>query len=119
MKVQSPPEPDAMKRSCIQCGRSFTHQELADVRSKNPEAVRAADGLPGVCFLAYACPDCGASHLYVDVLPLIGEDVEAFRRRRSELAAVVNLLDPGDDERPKRTHRRPAPRGAKRSAVSD
>src|SRR5437764_6840420 len=102
-----------MKRSCIQCGRPFTHQELASVRSNDPEAVWEAEGLRGVCFVAYACPECGASHLFVDVLPLTGEAPEAFRRRRAEVAAVVNLLDSADDERPKRARRRQPSRGLK------
>ena len=81
-----------MQRECTRCRHRFTPGDLARQQSKNMEAERKAAGLTGVRFLYYDCPYCGASDIFVDILPLGEEAPEDFLRRRDEMEAVVRRL---------------------------
>ena len=80
-----------MSRTCTQCGRPFTADELARDETGNMEADRDAAGLQGVRFLYYSCP-CGTADIFVDIVPLRNEEPERFVRRRDEMEAVVRAL---------------------------
>ncbi|HEY7310979.1 MAG TPA: hypothetical protein VH643_16565 [Gemmataceae bacterium] len=82
-----------MMRSCSQCRKEFTPQELSREDSKGLEAERKALGLEGVLFRYYTCSACGHSDIFVDVRPLEGESEEAFLRRRDELESTVKGLE--------------------------
>jgi hypothetical protein len=56
------------------------------------EQERRAAGLTGVRFLYYHCPNCGMNDIFVDILPLPGETVEDFEKRREEMETVVRQL---------------------------
>jgi hypothetical protein len=81
-----------MSRTCTQCGRLFTAQDLARDETHEMEADREAAGLRGVRFLYFTCPSCGADDIFVDVLPLRGEGDERFLLRRAEMEAVARSL---------------------------
>ena len=82
-----------MMRSCSQCRKEFTPQELSREDSKGLEAERKALGLEGVLFRYYTCSACNYADIFVDVHPLEGESEEAFDRRREELEATIKQMD--------------------------
>lgn len=81
-----------MQRECANCRRPFVPQDLVKEESRGMEAERKAQGLEGVLFRYYHCPECGYDDIFVDVHPLPGEAPEAFRQRRAELEATVKQL---------------------------
>ncbi len=81
-----------MMRACTCCRKTFVPRELLRAESKGMEAERKALGLEGVLFRYYVCSACGHADIFVDVLPLDGEDEEAFRARRDELEQAVRHL---------------------------
>jgi hypothetical protein len=86
-----------MRRVCARCGREFTPKDLARDDSRTLEAERKAAGLQGVRFLSYQCP-CGASDLFVDVLPRDDEFAEDFERRKAEMEATARRLNASHPE---------------------
>src|SRR5262245_8916313 len=85
-----------MRRECTRCRHLFTPGDLVRSHSKGMEADRKAAGLSGIRFLYYSCPDCGIDDIFVDVLPLEGEQPEEFHRRREEMEAVVRRVRAGE-----------------------
>lgn len=81
-----------MKRECTQCRRPHAPEDLARSESRGMESERKAAGLEGVRFLYYRCPACGTDDIFVDILPLPGEEADAFRKRQGEMEAVVRQL---------------------------
>jgi hypothetical protein len=81
-----------MMRACTCCRKTFVPRELLREESKGMEAERKALGLEGVLFRYYVCSACGHADIFVDVLPLDGEDEEKFRARRDELERAVRQL---------------------------
>jgi hypothetical protein len=81
-----------MMRACTSCRKTFVPRELLREESKGMEAERKALGLEGVLFRYYVCSACGHADIFVDVLPLEGEDEEKFRARRDELERAVRHL---------------------------
>ncbi len=79
-------------RECSHCHKPLSPQELAKEESKGMETERKALGLQGVRFLYYNCAGCGYADIFVDVHPVEGEPVEAFRERRQELESAVRQL---------------------------
>jgi hypothetical protein len=82
-----------MIRTCSQCGKEFTPQELSRADSKGLEAERKALGLEGVLFRYYQCSACAQADIFVDVRPLEGETDQSFHRRREELEATLQQLE--------------------------
>ena len=81
-----------MRRFCTNCYREFTQGDFVREQSRGMEAERLAYGLEGVQFLYYHCPDCGLDDVFVDLLPLDGEDAEKFRERHKALEEAVRLI---------------------------
>jgi hypothetical protein len=81
-----------MMRCCTKCQAAFTPRDLAREESKEMAADRKAQGLHGVLFRRYSCPQCGFVDIFVDVTPLEGESVEDFQRRKEELEASLRQL---------------------------
>src|SRR5215469_9524750 len=82
-----------MMRSCSQCRKEFTPQELSREDSKGLEAERKTLGLEGVLFRYYNCSACAQADIFVDVLPLESESEKEFHQRREQLEATVRQLD--------------------------
>jgi hypothetical protein len=53
------------------------------------EAERVALDLEGVCFRYYRCPRCGHDHVFLEVVPVLGESDKAFQDRRNALSAAA------------------------------
>ena len=87
-----------MHRFCTHCYREFTPAEFVREESRDMEAERRAHGLEGVRFLYYHCPDCGLSDIFVDIHPLAGEGIEAFRERRNALEVAARQIHARDVE---------------------
>jgi hypothetical protein len=81
-----------MKRTCSQCHKPLTPQELSREESKGMEAERKASGLQGVLFRYYTCSQCGTADIFVDIHAVEGETNEEFCRRRDELQGAVRQL---------------------------
>ncbi len=81
-----------MHRFCTQCYREFTPAEFVKEESRGMEAERRAHNLEGVRFLYYHCPECGCADIFVDIHPLQGEGLEAFRERKQALQAAARRI---------------------------
>ncbi len=81
-----------MHRSCTNCDRPFTRADLARDISRGMEAERKALGLGGVLFRYYECPACGQSDIFVDLMPLPGEQPNDFQKRQQQLEAIIREL---------------------------
>lgn len=84
-----------MDRECTRCRRPFAAADLCRDESKGMEAERKAAGLAGVRFLYYHCPACDADDIFVDVLPVDGEDHADYLKRRDAMEAAVRQLYDG------------------------
>jgi hypothetical protein len=78
--------------SCTRCSRPFGAIDLARDETEDMEADRTAAGLRGVRFHYYSCPECGATDIFVDIVPLRGEQPERLLRRRADMEAIVRAL---------------------------
>jgi hypothetical protein len=85
-----------MFRQCSHCGRPFTAQDLCKDVTKNVEAQRMDNGVEGVLFRVYTCPDCARDGVFVDVCQLPDESDADYQHRKEELERLVEQLPKGE-----------------------